>query len=121
MRFEKPHSLSYHESTLQKVPSMTRVSSESKIDENLEETAAQRTKSRPADRKIEQVVAQLVRTLTSKREVTNKDLEVVLEVTKTKIVEAVNAQAITIFFAEEDGIHFRHIYQPFKLRLYAGV
>jgi type IV pilus assembly protein PilB len=68
-----------------------------------------KTKSRPADRKIEQVVAQLVRTLTSKREVTAKDLEMVLEVTKSKIVEAVNAQAITIYFAEEDGIHFRHI------------
>ncbi|HVY61016.1 MAG TPA: GspE/PulE family protein [Planctomycetota bacterium] len=82
---------------------------ESKIDEDMEEHAAKRTKSRPADKKIEQVVSQLVRTLTSKKEVTAKDLEVVLEVTKTKIVESVNAQAITIFFAEQDGIHFRHI------------
>ncbi len=91
---------------------------ESKIDEEVEEHAAKRTKSRPADRKIEQVVAQLVRTLTSKREVTAKDLEVVLEVTKNKIVEAVNAQAITIFFVEDDGIHFRHI--SYSRSLYKG-
>ena len=34
MRFEKPHSLSYQERTLMKLPSRTRVSSASKIDEN---------------------------------------------------------------------------------------
>src|SRR5215216_3418169 len=32
MRFEKPHSLSYHEDTLTSVPSETRVSVESKIE-----------------------------------------------------------------------------------------
>jgi len=74
-----------------------------------DDAAVKRQKSRPADRKIEQVVSQLVRTLTSKKEVTAKDLEMVLEVTKSKIVESVNAQAITIFFAEDDGLHFRHI------------
>ncbi len=77
-----------------------------------------RQRSRPADRRIEQVVSALVRTLTSKREVTQKDLDVVLEITKSKIVEAVNAQAITVYFKERDGIHFRHI--SYNRALYKG-
>jgi type IV pilus assembly protein PilB len=79
---------------------------------------AKRSRSRPADRRIEQVVSALVRTLTSKREVTQKDLDLVLEITKSKIVEAVNAQAITVYFRERDGIHFRHI--SYNRSLYRG-
>ena len=90
-----------------------------RIDEGIEEASLERKrKSRPADRRIEQVVAALVRTLTSKRDVTEKDLDVVLEITKNKIVEAVNAQAITIYFLEPDGIHFRHV--SYARSLYRG-
>ena len=89
--------------------------------EKIEETddkKAEKPKSRPSDRRVEQVVNALVRTLTSKKEVNQKDLDVVLEITKNKIVEAVNALAITVFFAERDGIHFRHI--SYSRSLYKG-
>jgi type IV pilus assembly protein PilB len=83
-----------------------------------EEDSRRRPKSRPADRRIEQVVNVLVRTLMSKKEVTQKDLDLVLEITKSKIVEAVNAQAITVYFLEKDGVHFRHI--SYSRSLYKG-
>jgi type IV pilus assembly protein PilB len=90
-----------------------------KIEEEPEDAARTRkAKSRPADKRVEQVVNTLVRTLTSKKEVNQKDLDVVLEITKNKIVEAVNAQAITVYFLEKDGVHFRHI--SYSRSLYKG-
>ena len=66
-----------------------------------------------------QVLNNLLKILVSKREITEKDLETVLEITIQKLVELVQAQAITIYTMGEDNlIHFTHAY--FSEMLYQG-
>ncbi|MFH1068647.1 MAG: GspE/PulE family protein [Candidatus Glassbacteria bacterium] len=58
-----------------------------------------------------QVLNNLLKILVSKREITEKDLETVLEITIQKLVELVQAQAITIYSVGDDNlIHFTLIY-----------
>ncbi len=58
-----------------------------------------------------QVLNNLLKVLVSKREITEKDLETVLELTIRKLVELVQAQAITIYTMGADNlIHFTHVY-----------
>ncbi|MFC1544578.1 GspE/PulE family protein [Gemmatimonadota bacterium] len=58
-----------------------------------------------------QVLNNLLKILVSKREITEKDLETVLELTIQKLVELVQAQAITIYTVGEDNlIHFTNAY-----------
>ncbi|GIW72274.1 MAG: hypothetical protein KatS3mg102_1816 [Planctomycetota bacterium] len=77
-------------------------------------TAAQRT----AERRVDQAIGGLVRTLLNRREVSPEDLESLLRITTGKIVEAIGAEAVTIFFAEPDGIHFGHV--AYSRSLYRG-
>ncbi|MBW7997540.1 MAG: GspE/PulE family protein [Candidatus Glassbacteria bacterium] len=66
-----------------------------------------------------QVLNNLLKILVSKREITEKDLETVLEITIQKLVELVQAQAITIYTVGDDNlIHFTHAY--FSEMLYKG-
>jgi len=66
-----------------------------------------------------QVLNNLLKILVSKRELTEKDLDTVLEITIQKLVELVQAQAITIYSVGEDNlIHFTHVY--FSEELYKG-
>jgi len=58
-----------------------------------------------------QVLNNLLKILVSKRELTEKDLDTVLEITIQKLVELVQAQAITIYSVGDDNlIHFTHVY-----------
>src|SRR5436190_263504 len=52
--------------------------------------------TRPAARDLNKIVSVLVRTLVQKREVTERDLDLLLEITKSKITEVIRAQALTI-------------------------
>ncbi|HUU27476.1 MAG TPA: GspE/PulE family protein [archaeon] len=66
-----------------------------------------------------QVLNNLLKILVSKREITEKDLDTVLEITIQKVVELVQAQAITIYSVGDDNlIHFTHFY--FSEELYKG-
>ena len=72
-------------------------------------TAAEKKIKSTADEK--QVLHNLLKILVSKREITEKDLETVLDITIQKLVELVHAQAITIYSMGEDNlIHFTHAY-----------
>src|SRR5687768_16025447 len=51
-------------------------------------------KTRPQARDVDRVVGALVRTLVSKREITEKDLDVILEITKSRIMSAIRAQVL---------------------------
>ena len=58
-----------------------------------------------------QVLNNLLKILVSKRELTEKDLDTVLEITIQKLVELVQAQAITIYSVGDDNlIYFTHVY-----------
>ena len=61
----------------------------------MSKAAAERKLKSTADEK--QVLNNLLKILVSKRELTKKDLETVLEITFQKLVELVQAQAITIY------------------------
>jgi type IV pilus assembly protein PilB len=66
---------------------------------------------RHEDRRIDRVVSQLIKALTGKKPPTKENLNSIFRLTISKIVTAVNAQAITIYFLEDDGkIHFGHVY-----------
>ncbi|MEA1997040.1 MAG: GspE/PulE family protein, partial [Gemmatimonadota bacterium] len=68
---------------------------------------------------VKQVLNSLLKVLVSKREITQKDLVTVLEITIQKLVELVRAQAITIYSVGDDEmIHFTHVY--FSEELYEG-
>jgi type IV pilus assembly protein PilB len=59
----------------------------------------------------ERVLSDMLRTLLSKKELTETDMRSVIGITIQKFVEAVQAQAITVFFLKEDGkIHFEHVF-----------
>jgi len=74
--------------------------SKAAVEKNLKSTADEK-----------QVLNNLLKILVSKREITEKDLETVLEITIQKLVELVHAQAITIYSIGEDNlIHFTHAY-----------
>jgi len=58
-----------------------------------------------------QVLNNLLKILVSKRQISEKDLDTVLEITIQKLVELVKAQAITIYSVGKDGlIHFTNVY-----------
>ena len=66
-----------------------------------------------------QVLNNLLKILVSRRDLTEKDLDTVLEITIQKLVELVRAQAITIYSLGEDHlIRFTHVY--FSEELYRG-
>ncbi len=59
----------------------------------------------------ERVLSDMLRSLLSKRELKEKDLNNIIGITIQKFVEAVQAQAITVFFIKDDNkIHFEHVY-----------
>jgi type IV pilus assembly protein PilB len=75
----------------------------------MSQAAAEKKLKSTADEK--QVLNNLLKILVSKREITKKDLETVLKITFQKLVELVQAQAITIYSVGEDNlIHFTHAY-----------
>ena len=75
----------------------------------MSKAAAERKLKSTADEK--QVLNNLLKILVSKRELTKKDLETVLKITFQKLVELVQAQAITIYSVGKDNhIHFTHAY-----------
>jgi len=58
-----------------------------------------------------QVLNNLLKILVSKRQITEKDLDTVLEITIQKLVELVKAQAITIYSVGKDNlIHFTNVF-----------
>ncbi len=66
-----------------------------------------------------QVLNNLLKILVSKRQITEKDLDTVLEITIQKLVELVQAQAITIYsVAKDNSVHFTNVY--FTEELYRG-
>ncbi|MCE5270557.1 GspE/PulE family protein [bacterium] len=66
-----------------------------------------------------QVLNNLLKILVSKRQITEKDLDTVLEITIQKLVELVQAQAITIYsVAKDNSVHFTNVY--FSEELYRG-
>jgi type IV pilus assembly protein PilB len=68
--------------------------------------AAEAAATQRRDRRIDSVVAGLVRTLLKEKHITERDLEVVFGLTTTKIIAAVNAEAISIYLKEDDGLRF---------------
>lgn len=52
----------------------------------------------------------LLKRLVSKRALTQADFDTVIELTIQKIVDAIEAEAITVFLKETDGIHFANVY-----------
>lgn len=60
----------------------------------------------------------LLKRLVSKRALSQADFDTVIDLTIQKIVEAIEAEAITLFLREDDGIHFSHVY--YSEHLYAG-
>ncbi|MEA2062875.1 MAG: GspE/PulE family protein [Gemmatimonadota bacterium] len=58
-----------------------------------------------------QVLNNLLKILVSKRQITEKDLDTVLKITIQKLVELVQAQAITIYsVGKNNAIHFTNVY-----------
>ncbi|HLA38673.1 MAG TPA: GAF domain-containing protein, partial [Candidatus Glassbacteria bacterium] len=81
-------------------------------------TAAAATNNVKSSADEKQVLNNLLKILVSKREITEKDLETVLEITIQKLVEMVQAQAITIYSMGDDNlIHFTLVY--FSEELYS--
>ncbi len=52
----------------------------------------------------------LLKRLVSKRALTQADFDTVIELTIQRIVDAIEAEAITVFLKEADGIHFANVY-----------
>lgn len=66
-----------------------------------------KTRLRRADR----ILSELLKTLVSKRKLTQENIDTVLMITIEKFIEAVQAQAITVYFTDEEGnAQFRHIH-----------
>ena len=83
----------------------------------MEKTAALNAIKSTPDEK--QVLNNLLKVLVSKRQITEKDLGTVLEITIRKLVELVHAQAITIYsVAKDNTVHFTNVY--FSEELYHG-
>ena len=78
------------------------------IDEGVEKESIEK-KTRTF--RSERIIDTLLKRLTSKKQITEKDLDTVLQITIQKVVEAVQAQAITIYTLGDDGkIHFSQIF-----------
>ncbi|MBN2289213.1 MAG: GspE/PulE family protein [Candidatus Glassbacteria bacterium] len=72
---------------------------------------AETKKNGPTAADEKQVLNNLLKMLVSKRQISEKDLDTVLEITIQKLVELVKAQAITIYSVGKDGlIHFTNVY-----------
>ena len=69
-----------------------------------------KTRLRRADR----ILSELLKTLVTKRKLTQEDIDTVLMITIEKFIEAVQAQAITVYFTDDEGnVQFKHIhYSP---------
>lgn len=67
----------------------------------------------------ERVLSDMLRTLLSKKDLTEVDMRSVIGITIQKFVEAVQAQAISVLFLKDDDkIHFEHVY--YSPSLYKG-
>ncbi len=63
---------------------------------------------RPSERRV---LNALLKTLTSKKQVDEEDQDTVMRLTMEKVLEAIQAQAITMYMmGEDDRIHFRYNY-----------
>jgi type IV pilus assembly protein PilB len=79
------------------------------ISSEVEKKAVEQTKTQM--RKVDRLVSDLLRTIVSKRKISEDELKAVLHVTVEKFVEAVQAQAVTIYFTDEEGnIGFDSVY-----------
>ncbi|MBI2922757.1 MAG: GspE/PulE family protein [Planctomycetes bacterium] len=57
------------------------------------------------------ILQALLRTLTSKRQLSPEDLDTLLDLTIQKVAEAIHSEAITVFLVEPDGkIRFKNVY-----------
>lgn len=71
-----------------------------------------KTRLRRADR----ILSELLKTLVTKRKLTQEDIDTVLMITIGKFIEAVQAQAITVYFTDDEGnAQFRHIHYSHSL------
>ncbi|MFH1422416.1 MAG: GspE/PulE family protein [Planctomycetota bacterium] len=62
-------------------------------------------------RKADLVLSEMLKTIVSKRKLTEADLDTVLKITIQKFIEAVQAQAITVYFTDDEGnAKFKYIY-----------
>ncbi|MHC4663360.1 MAG: ATPase, T2SS/T4P/T4SS family [Planctomycetota bacterium] len=87
------------------------------IDSQVEQEAVDKAK-RDKTIRSERILSDLLRGLLSKRKINEKDVNTVMQITIQKFVEAVQAQAITIYFVKEDKIHFEFVY--YSSSLYTG-
>ncbi len=79
------------------------------ISSEVEKKAVQQTKTQM--RKVDRLVNDLLRTIVSKKKISEEQLKAVLQVTVEKFVEAVQAQAVTVYFTDEQGnINFDSVY-----------
>ncbi len=70
-------------------------------------------------RKVDRLINDLLRTIVSKKKITEAEMKAILQVTVEKFVEAVQAQAVTIYFTEDDeSVRFDSIY--YSPTLYAS-
>ncbi len=74
-----------------------------------EETRQMVFRTKPAARNVDKIVQVLVRVLVGKRNISERDLDVVLEITKSRIVEAIKAQALVVYLVDPKGIAVRHV------------
>ncbi|MBI4229530.1 MAG: Flp pilus assembly complex ATPase component TadA, partial [Planctomycetes bacterium] len=56
------------------------------------------------------VLSALLKRLTGHRKLSKEDFDTVVAITIQKVVEAVGAEAITVFLSEDEGIRFAHIH-----------
>ncbi len=78
----------------------------------------QMTSRVPRPYETNRVVSSLLRTLVSKRTPTREDLDTVLCITIQKVVEALRAEAITLYLVDADKtIHFAYVYYSNSLYL----
>jgi type IV pilus assembly protein PilB len=74
-------------------------------------TATETKKNDHSTADEKQVLNNMLKILVSKRQISEKDLDTVLEITIQKLVELVKAQAITIYSIGKDNlIHFTNVY-----------
>lgn len=79
------------------------------ISSEVEKKAVERTKTQM--RKVDRLISDLLRTVVSKKKISEQELKAVLQLTVEKFVEAVQAQAVTIYFTDDEGnISFDSVY-----------
>jgi type IV pilus assembly protein PilB len=87
------------------------------IDTQVEQEAVAEIKRKKTIRS-DRILSDLLRGLLSRKKINEEDANTVMQITIQKFVEAVQAQAITIYFVKDEQIHFEFVYYSASLYLH---